>query len=190
VKMLTMINSSLDLYKMEAGTYKLRAVPVNIVPVLASVIADLQDLAMSKRARVRIVHEGSSPSVEPVAPVAPDAPFYLLGEELLFFSLFANLIKNALEASPRGAGIEVRLVPGRPARVAIRNQGLVPDDMRGRFFDKYATSGKEGGTGLGTYSAKLIATNLGGEVGFASDAEHGTEVLLLLPAPADEPSAA
>jgi PAS domain S-box-containing protein len=177
VKMLTMINSSLDLYKMETGTYKLSAVPVNILPVLASVLADLEDLALSRRARVRIANDG---------PGGPEAPFYLLGEELLFFSLFANLIKNALEASPKGGEVLVRLVPGSPARVAIGNQGLVPDDMRGRFFDKYASSGKEGGTGLGTYSAKLIATNLGGEIGFTSAPEAGTEVFLRLPAPPPE----
>ncbi|MBF0480871.1 MAG: GAF domain-containing protein [Desulfovibrionaceae bacterium] len=191
VKMLTMINSSLDLYKMEAGTYKLKAVPVNVVSVLSSVIADLEDLAMSKRARVRIVREGAGD------PGPPDAPFYLLGEELLFFSLFANLIKNALEASPKGGEVRIRLVPGRAAPiapapmalVAIANQGQVPQDMLGRFFDKYATSGKDGGTGLGTYSAKLIATNLGGEIEFTSDAQNGTEVLLRLPAPGDEESA-
>jgi len=189
VKMLTMINSSLDLYKMEAGTYKLRAVPVNVTLVLASVLADLEDLALSKRVRVRIVHEGPNTPATPAAPDEPAAPFYLLGEELLFFSLFANLIKNALEASPKGGQVRVRLVPGSPALVAIHNQGLVPDDMRSRFFDKYASSGKDGGTGLGTYSAKLIATNLGGEIGFTSNPDDGTEVFLRLPAPDGEPGA-
>jgi PAS domain S-box-containing protein len=186
VKMLTMINSSLDLYKMETGTYKLRAVPVNVTAVLASVLADLEDLALSRRVQVRIVHEVPNP---PDAPASPDTPFYLLGEELLFFSLFANLIKNALEASPKGGEVRVRLVPGHPALVAIHNQGLVQEDMRGRFFDKYASSGKESGTGLGTYSAKLIATNLGGQIGFTSDPENGTEVFLRLPAPGSEENA-
>lgn len=189
VKMLTMINSSLDLYKMETGTYKLKAVPVNLTPVLASVRADLEDAARSGRVTVRIAHAGPEIPVAPQTPGTPDAPnapFYLLGEELLFFSLFANLIKNALEASPRGAEVRIDLVAGDPALVSIHNQGVVPDDMRERFFDKYASSGKDGGTGLGTYSARLIATNLGGEIGFSSDEASGTTVFLRLPAPERE----
>jgi nitrogen-specific signal transduction histidine kinase len=33
----------------------------------------------------------------------------------------------------------------------------VPVGFRSRFFDKYASDGKSGGTGLGTYSARLLA---------------------------------
>ena len=43
--------------------------------------------------------------------------------------------------------------------VVIDNEGEVPPTMRGRFFDKYATAGKAGGAGLGTYSGRRRATD-------------------------------
>ena len=42
------------------------------------------------------------------------------------------------------------------------NDGTVPPELRISFYDKFSTSGKPGGTGLGICSAKLMAqTQLG-----------------------------
>ena len=40
----------------------------------------------------------------------------------------------------------------------------MPAAIRERFFDKYATAGKSDGTGLGTYSAWLMARIQGGSL--------------------------
>jgi two-component system, sensor histidine kinase and response regulator len=61
--------------------------------------------------------------------------------------------------------------------IRIHNQGSVPADIRDRFFEKFATSGKKFGTGLGTYSAKLIAETLGGSVHLTTSDASGTEIL-------------
>ncbi len=159
LKMLTMINFSLDLFKMETGTYRIHAVPVDVTAVLGQVIGDLRDLISGKAVLVETALDG--------APLEK-RPFILPGEELLFFSLFSNLVKNAVEASPQAGIVRIELTSGDPAQIRIHNQGNVPDDMMDRFFDKYATSGKESGTGLGTYSAKLIVQYLKGEIGFTS----------------------
>ncbi|WPL20279.1 hypothetical protein [Thiorhodovibrio frisius] len=56
--------------------------------------------------------------------------------------------------------------------------------MRTHFFDKYRTEGKSGGTGLGTYSAKLVANIVGFELQMeTSDAEDRTCIMLGMPAP-------
>ena len=90
----------------------------------------------------------------------------MLGERRLLDNDLANLLKNASEAAPEGGRVEVRLErepDGAPfARVVIRNPGEVPRDVRARFFEKYATSGKPGGTGLGAYSALLLVRTMGG----------------------------
>ena len=53
---------------------------------------------------------------------------------------------------------------------------------RERFFDKYVTFGKDGGTGLGTYSAKLLTEAQGGGIQLAvDDAQNRTEVTVTLP---------
>ncbi len=172
LKMLKMINLSLDLYRMETGSYVLDPRPVNLAEVLGAVTANLGGHIRAKRLTVRFETDGG-PGLE--------GPFWALGEELLYFSLFSNLLKNALEASPEGGAVTVSLQGGAAARVAIHNAGIVPRELRERFFEKYATCGKFGGTGLGTYSAKLIVDNLGGRIGFATGEAEGTTVFMILP---------
>src|SRR6185295_20378975 len=102
------------------------------------------------------------------------------GEELLCYSMLGNLVKNAIEASPEGG--EVTLSIDEDASiihsdgtqgallVAVHNVGEIPDAVKANFFEKYRTAGKTGGTGLGTYSARLMARTQGGDIGVASSA--------------------
>lgn len=78
--------------------------------------------------------------------------------------------------------MQVDLADGSGLEVRIRNRGTVPLELRTCFFQKYKTSGKPGGTGLGTYSAKLFAEVMGfGLTMTTSDAENVTEIRLLIP---------
>ncbi|MGE4297786.1 MAG: response regulator [Desulfovibrionaceae bacterium] len=172
-RMLHMINLSLDLYKMETGAYVPRPEPVDVMAVVANIVRETAALAEIKALSVRASIDG--------APAAPGASFMVLGEELLCYSMLANIIKNAMEAAPQGGVITVALAGGPPAAVAVHNMGAVPLDMRGTFFDKYATSGKASGTGLGTYSASLIARTLGGGIAMETSEAHGTTVTITLP---------
>ena len=54
-------------------------------------------------------------------------------EELLFYSLFSNLLKNSVKASPEGERIDVAIEPGDRITVAISNKGEVPKEIRGKF---------------------------------------------------------
>lgn len=88
---------------------------------------------------------------------------------MLCYSLFQNLIKNACEAAPTGTRVEVLLRDESPLRILISNIGAVPADMRERFFEKFSTSGKAGGSGIGTYSAQLLARAQKGNVSMVTD---------------------
>jgi nitrogen-specific signal transduction histidine kinase len=55
----------------------------------------------------------------------------------------------------------------------------VPEIMRGRFFEKYATSGKENGSGLGTYSARLITEAHGGSIAMTTSEVTDTLTIVL-----------
>ena len=102
--------------------------------------------------------------------------FIVQAEELLCHSMFANLIKNAIEAAPESSRISVSFERGDTPRVCIHNSGAVPENIRDRFFEKYATSEKEGGTGLGTYSARVIAETMGGRIALDTSDENGTAI--------------
>ena len=104
------------------------------------------------------------------------------GSELLCYSIIANLIKNAVEASPEGGTVGVDCEVGAGDVVLrIHNKGVVPATMRERFFEKYATSGKVGGFGLGTYSAHLMAQVQSGDLLMYTSEADGTTLSLRLP---------
>jgi len=171
VKMLEMINLSLDIYKMETGSYLLKPAKVNVTELLMRVVDEFRTDA--RRKNIKILFS------------APDECFADV-EELLCFSMFGNLLKNAIEASAESAEVNVSIVKGDTAldsdiRVAIRNPGFIPSEIRETLFDKYVTSGKNGGTGLGAYSAKLIAEAHHGDIQVSSDNIDGTTFEVTLP---------
>jgi len=59
---------------------------------------------------------------------------------------------------------------------------VVPKDIRGSFFDKYVTKGKGKGTGLGTYSAKMMIEAQGGSIEMqTSDEKNETVATVRMP---------
>ena len=57
----------------------------------------------------------------------------------------------------------------------------MPVKIRKQFFDKYATFGKKHGTGLGTYSARLMVEAQKGEISMETSEEQGTTITVTLP---------
>lgn len=89
-------------------------------------------------------------------------------ERGLFQSLLINLVRNAAEASPPDSS-EISLTVSWECKniiFSIHNFGDVPVVIQERLFQKYATSGKFNGNGLGLYSAKLIAKAHGGDISY------------------------
>jgi len=171
--MLNMINLSLDMFKMESGTYKFKPVPVNVLPTIRRIINDTETIQMTKKLSAAILIDGK--------PADNEASFSVQGEELLCYSMLANLIKNAFEASPQEERITVELAEEKEMSVIrIHNKGTVPEDIRDRFFDKYVTSDKESGTGLGTYSARLTAETQRGKIHLDTSEAKGTVVTIRL----------
>ena len=164
--MLNMINSSLNLYKMETGTYPLQCTPVNLLKSIVQIRSELHEMIKQKEVSLLIWLNGKKANVTD--------QFLVAGEELLCYSMLANLVKNAVEASPKRGTISIMLDNVGDPTVSIHNMGAVPIEIRDRFSEKYATSGKATGTGLGVYSAALIAKTLGGQIDFETSEEAGT----------------
>jgi signal transduction histidine kinase len=95
--------------------------------------------------------------------------------------MLSNLLLNALEASPESGTVSITLGKGEAVSITIRNKGEVPSEMRDVFFEKYATSNKVTGSGLGTYSARLIARTHGGDITVDTGTPGETGVTVMLP---------
>jgi len=171
-RLMEMIHHSLDLYKMEQGTYELKPAGVDILRVLREVLRECSGLAASRDVVCDIRVDDREPQ--------DSETFEVKGEELLFSSIFSNLVKNAIEASPDGGLVKVSLSHGAEATVKIHNHGCIPEKIRDRFFERYVTFGKDRGSGLGTYSARIMAATLGGNLSFISSENDGTTLVFTL----------
>lgn len=172
-RMLHMINQSLDLYRMERGAYELTPQPVDILPILDNIAAELRGMLESRELSMDITVRGR--------PRQEGDAFVVQGEEMLCYTMLSNLVRNALEASPPGGRIAVSLAENGSLDVAVHNAGAVPPEIRSRFFQKYVTAGKKDGTGLGTYGARLIAQTHGGRIRMETSESHGTTVVVQFP---------
>jgi CheY-like chemotaxis protein/HPt (histidine-containing phosphotransfer) domain-containing protein len=170
-----MIESSLDMFRMEEKTYEFTPCPCDLVAIFQKLSADLNSLARQKNLNLEfyIIDQ----------PMNDSLSYWVLGEYRLLQNLFANLIKNAIEASPINKQIRIDIdnQDARSAMIQIHNLGVVPESIRDRFFDRYTTSGKKSGTGLGTYSAKLITRTHQGKIWFETDETMGTILFVTLP---------
>lgn len=172
---LNMVNLSLDLYKMELGSYEFNPGTVDLVALLQRITHETQSELASRQIAVEFSEDG--------VPTAMLADVHVLGDELLCYSMFSNLLKNAMEASRAGSTLAIDIRPSaQMVLVRMTNDGTVAPDIRETFFDKFSTSGKPGGTGLGTYSANLIATTQGGKISMeTSDSLQSTTITVSLP---------
>nr|WP_320191540.1 response regulator [uncultured Desulfobacter sp.] len=172
-RVMDIINSSIDLYKMEKKKYRLRPIAVDLVKIFRQIKGEIFHLMGEKNIALKMTIAG--------LPAGEDDTFMVYGEQMLFYSMFISLVKNAVEASPVGNCVTVDMnTKGETPIVMINNQGVIPEAIQKTFFDKYVTHGKSDGTGLGTYSARLIAQTLGGRLSFCSVKEDGTTLMLEL----------
>ena len=165
-------NLSLNLIKMERGSYSVALQPTDLLPIIRRIFADNQTMIARKNIEIIVLVHGH--------PEQQQESFIVLGDETLCYTMIANVCKNALEAAEKGQTVKISLDSGDMASISVHNQGVVPEEIRERFFDKYVTSGKKGGTGLGTYSARLMAETQNGGIHLLSSEEEGTMITITL----------
>ncbi|MCP4351073.1 MAG: response regulator [Desulfobacterales bacterium] len=172
--MLNMINLSLDLFKMERDIYRFQPAEINILQIIKRVINEAYSIAHKKRISLNIFVNGVPGNNEDWVSAQ--------GEELLCYSMLMNLVKNAVEASPKKEQIAISIdnETSDEIMISIRNKGAVPGEIRDNFFGKYVSSGKKTGTGLGTYSAKMVAETQGGSICLDTSDETETNVIVSL----------
>jgi signal transduction histidine kinase len=131
--------------------------------------------AEAERRRVRIVTQ-----------VSPDAP-HVLGEPHVLEQALANLVRNAVAASPEGA--EVRVAWERDehggARVQVADRGSgFPAEGREALL-ALGAPGREGGHGLGLPLALRFVRSHGGRLSLLDAPGGGALVEVRLPAAPD-----
>lgn len=146
--MLHMIDMSLDMFKMETGKFEYYPLQVDVISVAQQVIDNCKSKISAQKVEVEMLS---------TADIDIAGGLIVWGEERLIYSLLSGVLSNAIEASPSEEKIVIEFKRNGGIGISVRNCGVVPEPIRDSFFQKYVTHGKNSGTGLGTYSAKLMA---------------------------------
>jgi two-component system, NtrC family, sensor histidine kinase HydH len=98
--------------------------------------------------------------------------------------ILINLVQNAIDASPRGAEVEIAVEPppAGGARVEVRDRGRGLDPALGDAVFSPGVTTKPSGFGLGLTIARSLARQHGGDLVLARRAGGGTVAVLTLPA--------
>ncbi len=173
-KILDLVNQTSIISKIEQETYAPRPQCFELCSQIQNAMHNARHLALNK---------GIHLCMEEVEDAYQNPGLWVAGDELCAYFIFSNLIRNAVEASPVNQMVAVGIDQNasRTLKVGIHNQGAVPEAIRDTFFQKYVTSGKPNGTGLGTYTARIMAECQGWGISMTSSHVHGTRVTVTFP---------
>jgi signal transduction histidine kinase len=159
------------LHEARSSGRKLQRRPVDLQKLVGDCVGFLAPEIESRHAEV---------VVEKLPPV--------VGEQALLNGLLMNLLINALNFSPRRAGV-IRVCAAREPsawRVAVESQGpTIPEEDRGRIFEPFLRGRGERrvrGTGLGLAICRRIVDRHGGEIGVVPVNGSGNRFFFTLPA--------
>jgi len=94
------------------------------------------------------------------------------------------LVRNALQASPAGVPVHLRLgLEGDRLRVEVEDRGVgMPPEVLARAGEPFfSTRGSSEGLGLGLFVARSLAEQLGGDLSLVSVPAQGTRARLTVP---------
>ena len=170
LQLLNMVNMSAELYKIETGNFTLHAEMYSVLEMMKRMRDVLKETFKNKRLMLFL-----DPMEED-----PGQPLEACGDPALSYSMFFNILKNACEAAPEKTRVSILLTTDEQSvSVAVQNIGMVPESIRSRFWDKFATYGKKEGTGIGTYSAKMLAEAQYAKVDMKVDTEQQTTTVTI-----------
>jgi len=169
-----LVNSLLDLSRMEAGMVTLHLEKCDIGHLIQKAVFGLGTLAMTKNASIGMEIQRD------IQPVNMDA------ERIL--QVLRNLIGNAIKFTPAGGQISISAQlakEGLKVSIADTGPGIAREDLT-LIFDKFRQGTMTNyntikGTGLGLAIVKHIVSAHGGKVWVESEVGHGSVFIFVLP---------
>jgi two-component system, NtrC family, sensor histidine kinase GlrK len=165
-----LVNSILDLSKMESGMMMYTFQTGKIAPLIDQAIKEIGPYAEAKGIHLE-------------KQLNADLSFYRMdGERIL--DVLRNLLGNAVKFTPGGGNVTVAANPldNGGLKVSVSDSGPgIPKDRLAIIFEKYVSSDQKKGTGLGLAIVKHIVAAHGGKVWVESDPGKGSTFTFVLP---------
>jgi two-component system, sensor histidine kinase and response regulator len=171
--LLELINSILDLARIESGRMQIEQIDFNLTELIDKTISTFGITAHSK-------------GLELIARIAPGVPEYLVGDPMRLRQILINFLGNAIKFTEAG---EVILKVERNSesnqqadlRFTVSDTGIgIPPDKLGSIFSSFSqvdssTTRKYGGTGLGLAIAQRLVALMDGRIGLESEIGKGSK---------------
>lgn len=172
--MIELVNTLLNVSRLELGTFNIQPEPLQIKDVAESVLLELKPQILSKKLSLDTNYDISLPVI--------------FADPKLIRIILQNLLNNAVKY----VGVEGRInldINMQKSEVLIKvwNNGIaIPKEAQQKIFtklfrDDLAKERVPDGTGLGLYIVKSIVESSGGKVWFESDEDKGTTFYVILP---------
>jgi len=167
-----LVNSVLDVSKMEGAEMRLRLVPADIAAVARESVDELESLVGTRQ----LVREW------------PEDPVMAIVDRDVVSRVLQNLLGNALKFTPATGAITVEVEANDDmVRVAVSDTGPgIPREYRERVFEKFGQvdavlRGQRFSTGLGLTFCRLAVEAHGGRIGVDSEVGRGSTFWFVLP---------
>lgn len=174
-RLVQMVNSLLDVEKMESGKMDVLIAPVSAGTIFERSINSVGALAEHKKIGMRV--EG-------------DPTLVASADEDLIVQILVNFLSNAIKFSPAGSEIALSAEKIQSnTKISVTDKGRgIPDHFKDKIFDRFqqvelADSRFRGGTGLGLAVCKAIVQAHEGEIGVDSVEGQGSTFWIKLPDP-------
>ncbi len=173
-RLIGVVNSLLDLSKMEAGMLNYAFETVNLDPLIRRAVTEIAPLVEAKQ----IILETAIDTPLPPARLDPERMLQVL----------RNLLGNAVKFTPNEGQVRVgaKFIEGK-LEVVVHDSGPgIPAESLTAIFEKFHQGNHKRahtrpGTGLGLAIAKNIITSHGGEIWAESQLGQGSKFFFTLP---------
>jgi len=174
--LLSLVNTTLDLAKIEAGRMTLNAVPANLEEVMNKVIN---------------LHSGSAKrkNLELNLFIDEKIPLSVICDVTKFAQVLNNLIQNSIKFTSYGfVHLHVKKSPsGDALQFSVIDSGIgIPLDQQHHIFDRFRQldnfiTRQQEGSGLGLALSKDLVEFMGGHIWFESKVDIGSTFHFTLP---------
>ncbi|BCQ25878.1 response regulator [Caballeronia sp. NK8] len=179
-----LVDDLLDVARITQGKITLRQETVDLAAAIAAAIETVQPAFDRKRHTLTVN--------------LPDAPFYIVGDNVRLAQVFGNLLSNASKYSLEEGEIAIETAQfGDEVRIVVRDRGIgIAPDMLPHIFDLFVQSEtslerSEGGLGIGLPLAKTLVELQGGRIeAYSAGPQAGSEFIVWLPLAKDAQVAA
>lgn len=170
--LLQMVNTILDIRKVQNGKMKLTLTLFNINDEITQLLETFQTTADKHRLSIQL---------DTTMLTQPE----MVADLRLVNRIFYNLMGNALKHTPVEGRIVITLanVADDAVRLTVSNTGtpISPEDQRHLFERFFQSRGSHNGTGIGLALVKTLVELHHGTVGVTSNEKEGTTFKVLLP---------